>query len=618
MAPESKLIEWDDDRYSTNIERFDDQHQYLFNLLNELYQAIDNGDPEDEAGDVLRELERYTEYHFGDEEEFMQDCGYSMDCADCFYNHREMHEEFVEKVTDLRERHEQGEHIEMEVLEFVRDWLDSHIAGNDQDQKYSEYYQEEISDDYEYTPGKLHDSREVEAAHPEALQDEETIEDYDVSIGSDIQAGESISFQDEPLAAWFERVWLHHADRTAAMTPDDDTEPVLFGEFRDRARSVAAGLLNSGLEPGDRVGIYADPEFDWSVVDAACHLAGLISVPVSNLFNNDRALHIIDDAGVDVLVAERMVPVSVEQGVETVLQIDDLPTGERENFPGFDRDEDDVATIVYKIGTDKHPRGCALTHRNLLAAINMLSDRLPVTPGGTGTCFLPLGLMYQRVCTYYLWANGNAVAYMDIDDFEDHLQEVRPSVLVGVPQAYERLREELQDRMSGMNGAKKFIAVDVAKEYGAVMRDDRSASRRLSMKHSMAERTVFASLREKTGLDNITHALTSTESIESETLNFFWGLNVPLTEVYESTELTGLATLTAPDDYRAEVVGHPFPGTEVALAEDGEVIVRGPSVMDGYWNDKEATAYAIRDGWYHTGDIGEFTDDGALRIIGSK
>jgi hemerythrin-like metal-binding protein len=143
------LIEWDDDRYSTNIDRFDEQHQNLFELLNDLHQAMEEGRAEEELGDILRELERYTEYHFGDEEEFMEDCGYSHDCSECFHNHQEMHENFASKVTELREKHENGEYITMEVLEFARDWLDSHIAGGDQDQNYGEYYRTEV-DNYEF------------------------------------------------------------------------------------------------------------------------------------------------------------------------------------------------------------------------------------------------------------------------------------------------------------------------------------------------------------------------------------------------------------------------------------------------------------------------------------
>ena len=616
---ENKFIEWDGERYSTDIERFDSQHQRLFEVLNELYVAMDEGKSEEEIGDILVELERYTEYHFGDEEEFMQDCGYAMDCSDCFFDHREKHEEFAERVKELREKHEDGEYITMEVLMFVRDWLDSHIAGGDQDQNYSDYYGENLEGEYEYEPGKLRDSREMEEAHPEATEDETTVEDLDVELGSKIYSGDTLSVPDGPMAAWFERTIKNYGDRTATHSPvRDEFENRIFEDLWERAREVAGGLLEYGLEAGDRVGIHADPCYEWSVVDLACHLAGLVSVPVSNLYQDERALHIIDDADIDVLVAEATLPVVVEKEVETALRIDSLPTAEPRDLPGFDREMDDVATIVYKLGTDKHPRGCALTNRNLLAAIGMLDGRLPIGSDGTGTCFLPLAHIYQRTAAYYLWHNGNAVAYMTSEEFTDQLQEIQPEVLVGVPQAYDRLYEELHERMQELSGAKKFIAGEVAEAYGKKMRDGRSASTGLSIKHSMAERTVFSSLRSEFGLSNLEYAITGTESIGADVLHYFWGLGVPMREIYESTELTGLATLTSPEDYRADSVGSPFPGIEIALAEDDEVIVRGPNVIDGYWDDMDATAYAIRDGWYHTGDIGTFHDDGTLEIVDSK
>jgi hemerythrin-like metal-binding protein len=618
-SPETSFIEWDDERYSTEIERFDDQHRHLFGLLNDLHEAMDEGRSEEEVGDILRELERYTEYHFGDEEEFMQDCGFSMDCADCFYSHRDKHEEFAEKVSELREKHENGEYITMEVLMFARDWLDSHIAGGNQDQSYSDYYHENLADDYEYTPGKLNKNREVEAAHPEELRDDTTTADLEVAVDSEVQSGEQLSVPDGPMAAWFERVAQRYGDRDATVLPNRQArKPKTFAQLFERARGVAAGLLEYGLEPGDRVGIYADPRYEWSVVDLACHLAGLVSVPISNLYPDDRALHIVDDAGVTAVVGEATLPVPIEQAVDIAFYIDDLPTAQSIGLPGYDRNADDVATIVYKLGTDKHPRGCALTNRNLLAGVAMLGERLPLGAGGTGTCFLPLAHIYQRLATYHLWHTGNAVAYMTTDEFDEQLRDVQPEVLVGVPQAYKQLHDSIEGRMAEMNGAKKFLSNDVARSYGAAMRDGERASSGLSLKHSMAERTVFSSLREEFGLSDVEYALTGTDSIDDELLQFFWGFGLPLSEVYESTELTGLATMTAFDSYRTETVDAPFPGTDVALADDGEVLVRGPAVMDGYWDDDEATAYAIRDGWYLTGDVGEFTEDGQLRIVDTK
>ena len=138
------LIEWDDSRYSTSVEKIDEQHQRLFELLNDLHTAMEEGRAEEELGDILRELEEYTEYHFGDEETMMKDCGFAQDCSSCFHDHQEMHENFATKVSELREKHENGEYITMEVLEFARDWLDSHIAGDDQDQSYGDYVRQEL------------------------------------------------------------------------------------------------------------------------------------------------------------------------------------------------------------------------------------------------------------------------------------------------------------------------------------------------------------------------------------------------------------------------------------------------------------------------------------------
>ncbi|WP_276250740.1 bacteriohemerythrin [Halomicroarcula sp. SHR3] len=151
------LIEWDERRYSTGIDRYDNQHKRLFEVLNQLHDAMEEGHAEEELGDVLRELERYTEYHFTDEEEFMEGCGFADDCSECFFGHQEMHEEFAQKVTELRKKHEEGEYITMEVLEFARDWLDSHIAGGEQDQSYGEYFASEV-DDYDFSSHHIDES----------------------------------------------------------------------------------------------------------------------------------------------------------------------------------------------------------------------------------------------------------------------------------------------------------------------------------------------------------------------------------------------------------------------------------------------------------------------------
>jgi hemerythrin-like metal-binding protein len=610
------FIEWDPERYSTAIERFDDQHKRLFKLLNDLYIAMEEGRSEERVGEILRELEDYTEYHFGDEEEFMQDCGFAMDCADCFFNHREMHEEFAQKVTELREKHENGEYISMEVLLFARDWLDSHIAGLNQDQNYAEYYEDELAAEYEYEPGTLKSDREDSDPHP----DDDVVvpsTDDEITIASEVYEGPALSVPEEPMAEWLETVVDDHGDRTAVVDRrGDETERLAFKEIYREVVSVAGGLLDLGLEPGDRVGIYAQARPEWTVVEMACHLAGLVSVPIAALFDDQRTAHVVADADLAALVSDREPPAAADN-VDHELSITDLPTGKASDLPGFDADPDDVATIMYRIGTTEHPNGCAITHRNLRASVEMLGESLPLEPGATGTCFLPLAHAYQRVLNYYLWNAGGAIAYMSRESLLDELAAVQPSVLVGVPGVYEQLHEEIHDRQEEYGGLRGALSQGVAGQVGAAKNEGTSVSAGLSLKHAVANRTVYADLREQLGLGNIEYALTGTDAIDTDLLEFFRGFDVPVSELYEATELTGLATLNRAGEYDARTVGGPLPGVEVALDEDGEVLVRGPNVIDGYWNEPTTWRKKLVDGWYRTGDLGAIEDD-ALVIEGPK
>lgn len=623
-----EFIEWNDDRYSTGIDRFDDQHQRLFELLNELSTAMDEGRSQEAVGEILRELEKYTEYHFGDEEEFMQDCGFAMDCANCFYNHREMHEQFAEKVSELRRKHEAGETISMEVLLFARDWLDSHIAGLNQDQNYADYYDEQLGGSYEYEPGTLKADRKSEDPHPDdelqidtdgrkrdSEQSEENTES--VTLASEILRGDELSVPTEPMAVWLERTVDEYGDRTATveLTPDGRQRSQFAALYRE-AVAVAGGLLDLGLDPGDRVGIHADASSDWSTVEMAVHLAGLVSVPLSKLFDTDRAQHVCRDAGIDLLVTDEPLPPDVGESVDQVLRMSSLPTGRAGTLPGLDADADDLATVLYRVDTNEHPNGCAITHRNLRATVEMLSAALPLEPGHTGTCFLPLAHPYQRVLTYHLWNTGGTVAYTRREQFLDDLQTVEPSVLVGVPAVYEQLREQIAEQRESRGGLRSSIASGVAESVGHAKTDGEGVSTSLSLKHALSK-GVFADVRKAVGLGNIEYALTGTAAIDRELLDFFRGFEVPLSEIYGATELTGFATINRAGTYDVETVGGPLPGVELAVADDGEVLVRGPNVIEGYWNDPVTWREKLNDGWYHTGDIGTI-EDGAVVIEGPK
>ncbi|MFC7018162.1 bacteriohemerythrin [Halomicroarcula sp. GCM10025743] len=600
-GPGETFIEWVDERYSTDIDRFDEQHKHLFGLLNDLYVAVDEGHSEAAIGDILRELERYTEYHFGDEEEFMQDCGYAMDCADCFYNHREMHAEFAETVREFREKHEAGEPITVDVLEFARDWLDSHIAGADVDQNYGEYFSETVPEDYDYSPGKLNKSRDDDRTYDASEES--------VRLGSDVHVGGAVSIPHGSMADWIRGLADRHGDRTAAYAYEDGQfETRTFETLYRDARAVAAGFLDAGVEPGTTLGIRTRPCYEWSVADLACHLAGVVSVPIYSGFDEERAVATETTAGIDALVTDGDPSEAVAGAAGTVFDVADLPRGDRPALPGFEADPDDVATVVHELDTEAEPLGVGLSHQNLLAAVAMLGDQFPVPSGGTGTCSLPLSHVFQRVATYYLWDSGAAAAYVPSDDLLAGLRLLSPEVLVGLPRVYDRLADALAAHIDDLGGVKGRLADGRAVERGQQLRDGGGES----LTDTAAERLVFAPLRESFGLENLEYALSGGDGLGAERLQFLWGCGVPVSEVYGTTELTGVGCVTPHGSSAPTALGSPLPGTEMALGEDGEILFRGDHVADRYWETRDVAASTTRGEWYPTGDYGEFDAEGRL------
>ncbi len=443
------------------------------------------------------------------------------------------------------------------------------------------------------------------------------------------------------MAAWFHRkVRNNREDPAALVRAGDEFQPRTFARLDADARAVARRLLDREVEPGDRVGIRSETRYEWSVVDLGCHLAGLVLVPVYPTFSEAQATHVVEDAGIDVLVVEDDPPEGVADAVEAVVGIEALASGERErsdpsgereerdpsgersddgpDLPGFDREMGDPATLVYTSGTTGDPKGVELTHRNLLASLAMIDEHFDV-PGEIGTAFLPLSHVYQRSGNYFAWHRGAAVAFMSVDDLGEELPMVRPSAIMAVPRLYERIYDEIRDEASadGLRGRLLSWAMDVAREYGrAQTRGDPGPA--LRGKHWLADRLVYSTLRERLGLDRLRYSITGAASIDPELLHFFWGMGAPLLEGYGATELTTPAAFTPPERPKPGTVGVPAPGEAIRIADDGEILVSGPNVMAGYWNDPEATAEAIDDGWYHTGDLGRFDDDGYLEVLGRK
>lgn len=440
-----------------------------------------------------------------------------------------------------------------------------------------------------------------------------------------MRRGPAAVIPEESLAEWFTERVDEHGHRPAALVKDDagEYESISFEAFHEEARRVAGGLQSLGLAAGDRVAVQSETRYEWSVVDVACALSGVVLVPVYPTFSATQSAYVIDDAGADVLVTEAgTVADEVADVVEEVVDIGDLPTAEPDDLGGADRAHDDLATIIYTSGTTGDPKGVQLTHRNIRAEMVVLDEALPnVGPDKLGSCFLPLSHIYQRAANFSYWDQGNAAVFMSPDTLLEDLKATEPHILGTVPRVYRRMYDGLQEQVADMGTPKAQLvewAMGVAREYGSALEDrGPGASAGLRARHAVAERLVFSTLREEFGLTNVEYAITGAASLDAGLLRFFWGMGVPLLEVYGATETTGGVTFNLKDSFRSGTVGKPLPETEIKLAADGEVLVRGPQVMPGYWQLPEETEASLTDGWYHTGDVGEW-DGEYLKIIDRK
>jgi long-chain acyl-CoA synthetase len=437
----------------------------------------------------------------------------------------------------------------------------------------------------------------------------------------EVRIGEPIVVPEGPLCAWYLERSEQYADLPAAKFRDKDGEWTTrtYTELLEEAAEVAGGLLELA-DPGDRVAISAETRYEWTVVDMATVLARLVLVPVYPSFSDEQMAFVVKDAGATVLVREAEVPDEVTAVVDHVVDIEDLPRAEFdvESAPGLEADDDDVHTLVYTSGTTGMPKGCELTHANFLAQMEMAVVAMPEQPPGTiGTAFLPLNHIYQRLVNYSGFNQGFCGAYLNVRSLVDDFGEVRPNVVPSVPRVYRRMFDGIREAVGEEEGAKKRIAewaIDVSIEYGkALERGDPGPV--LRAKHAVADRLVLSTFRERLGVDEVKYAITGAASIDAEVLYFFWGMGVPLLEGYGATETTAGLTFNRIDDFHPGTVGKPMPGTEVKLGPENEVLGRGPQIMQGYWNNPEATADALdEDGWYHTGDVGEWQGD-HLKIV---
>jgi long-chain acyl-CoA synthetase len=407
---------------------------------------------------------------------------------------------------------------------------------------------------------------------------------------------------------------------------------------------VASRLEACGLVPGDRVAILSENRPEWTITDYAAVALGLIVVPVYPTLPPDQVAFILRDAGARVVfasTAEQLAKLSAIRDtapqVERIFAFDEVPeTAGAESLSRILDQHDEtlaswgrtlrqralsvapqnIATIIYTSGTTGTPKGAVLTHSNLamMVAASAQHGALPVRPRMVALSILPLSHVLERAGEYYYWDNGVTIAYAEsIANVPANLLEVRPEVMIAVPRLFDKVYGKVMSS-TGLKGA----LVRWAARVGGTMVDHRAVHRTpsfwLGLQYRLADLLVFGKIRRGLGGRLVT-MICGGAPLSPTVGRFFLGAGIPLYEGYGLTETSPVLTANRPTDWRLGTVGVPYPGVELCIGAEGEILARGPNVMQGYWNDSVGTRAAIdADGWLHTGDVGAFDDNGYLRV----
>lgn len=434
------------------------------------------------------------------------------------------------------------------------------------------------------------------------------------------------------------------AEAPALRLKDSEYE-ASFGEYAARVRARAAGFAALGVSRGDTVGFMLTNRPAFFLCDTAAMHLGATCFSVYNTSSPEQVEYVVNDAANRVIVTEQAFLPTVLEAREQVATLEHVVVVDREapegtislaeleamGDPGFDFEAawravepGDVLCLIYTSGTTGPPKGVQLTHANMVAEWNSYDRAFAAKPGGRTISFLPSAHVADRWAQLYAQMFYASCVHCcpDPRQMVAYSIEVRPTVWGGVPRIWEKLKTALEAAMEAEADPEKRAATEWAMEIGrrrvaAYMEGEVPAE--LQAEWEEADARVFSKVRQLLGLDEVEHFAVGAAPTPPEVIEFFLALGIEICELWGMSETASAATLNPPGAVRVGTVGKPLPGVEIRLAEDGEILVRGPLVMKGYRNMPERTAEALSaDGWLSSGDIGEFDEDGYLRIVDRK
>jgi long-chain acyl-CoA synthetase len=420
--------------------------------------------------------------------------------------------------------------------------------------------------------------------------------------------------------------------------------------FVERVRHVALGLAALGIKQGDRVALLSENRPEWSITDLAILSLGAINVPIYTTQAIDQIRYILTDSGARaIFISNRRLYKHASPAIERLGFLDRLIFFDAEGSEGLERGmtlealeengreqarrtpmafaeylnavrPQDLATIIYTSGTTGEPKGVMLTHNNFISNVLAITDGLPISSTDVALSVLPLSHIFERTGFYVFCYNGMSVYYAaSFDQVGENLREVRPTVMTAVPRLFEKVYHRIVKKGMSEKGWKRKVflrAMVVGQRYAELKDKHQQVPKTLALQQKIASRLVFSKWRE--GVGGRLRYFVSGGAPLSPTLSYsFLAAGIPVLQGYGATE-TCIVSANRPDNNQVGSVGLPFAGIELAIAEDGEIMVRGPNVMQGYYGQPEATAAVMKDGWFATGDVGHLDEGGRLYITDRK
>ena len=431
---------------------------------------------------------------------------------------------------------------------------------------------------------------------------------------------------------------------------EGDFQPLSSADVRGQVQGVVAGLKNLGVEAGDRIALLSENRPEWLVSDIAILSAGAMNVPVYPTLPSNQIEGLLNDAGVKVAILSTSEQLEKIREIRSkvpnlqTLVVMDLEEPESDSLRSFNGLVDqgrqawqqdpseylmvrqgigpqDVATIIYTSGTTGPPKGVMLTHANIVANVLELSRVLDFDHKDRVLSLLPLSHIFERVAHYLMFYCGVSIAYAEsIEKVPLNMQEVRPTVVACVPRFFEKLHARVMESRQLSSGLKRTLsdwAFGVGERHTRHVLQGTTPPPGLAIQRWLASKIVFAKLQQRLG-GRLRFFISGGAPLDSSLAEFFLSAGILILEGYGLTETSPVIAVNLQNRFRFGTVGPPLPGLEVRIAEDGEVLTRGPSVMLGYYNRPEETREVIKEGWFHTGDIGHLDPDGFLKITDRK